>query len=195
MSAPGPSILAKADPELDPETVAPGAAVAMVLAGGLALGWVTLTPRGEPLPAFIDAVRPTSDWVLGAVVAWVMLLGASKRCFGFGRASLAGWALGFGVPVGTALLLPPPWAAAGMVAAVVLGLLAPGRVDRWRYWIALAVAAFGFALFRAGAIGFVLDPMPRGFPGLAPRAAAWAATVAGFVGGALVALTARRGDR
>ena len=195
----GPSrgILAKAERSLDPARVAPGVAVAMALGGALWGLWVALAPRGDPTPAFIDAVRAPSDWVPFAAFGWIMALGASRRCFDFGWPTLAGGLAGAAAPIAAAWAGQGPWAGPAAIGVILVGGFGwTARIGRWRYWVAVWMGACAVALHRAASLGFSLDPMPaEGLHSALPLTAAWSAAAAGLGGGVLVALTARRGDR
>lgn len=182
--------------ELDPWAIGPRAGVVLVLAGLSGIAWALVAPSfaGEPAPAHLARFHHPSQWTpLGGLLGF-MALGAIKRCFGFGWSTAAGLALGIGLPLALAEFLDPI-AVGGIAVAVALGGLGlPSPIGRFRLWAATAVGALGVTFVTVAALGWTLDPAPFDpNDALRPIAAAWSAGAFGVVGGALIALTARRG--
>ena len=183
---------------LEPERVAPGAGAVMALAGALALGWALLAPRyaGAAVPPHLERLYFPSDWVLLGGLLAVMGLGAAKRCFGFGWVTLGGLLFGGGLPLVLAGEVAPPMMGLLGLGLAAAGLLLHASITRWRYWAATVVGSVGVALITTGRVGWTLSPLPSDpVEAVRPVVAAWAAAGFGLSGGALVALTALRGQR
>jgi hypothetical protein len=181
--------------ELDPWAIAPKAGLALALGGALALGWAIVAPMlaGEPVPPHLERFHfPNRGTPFGGLLA-IMMLGAVKRCFGFGWPTAVGLVVGIGLPLGLAGVVPPPALAGSAALLALLGVVVRAPIGRFRLWAAAAVGSLGLALVTIAAVGWTLDPSPRDpLWALRPIAAGWTAGAFGLVGGGLIGVTSRR---
>ncbi len=184
--------------ELDPWIIAPRAGAALAIGGALALGWAIVAPlmAGDPVPPHLQRFYFPSRWTpLGGLLA-LMVLGAAKRCFGFGWPTAVGLAVGVGLPLGLGGAVAPPVLAGIAALLMLLGVAIPSPIGRFRLWAAAGVGALGLALVTIAAVGWTFDPAPhdpRWVTG--PLTAGWAAGAFGLVGGLLIGVTSRRERR
>jgi hypothetical protein len=135
-------------------------------------------------------------WTVGTTFVLVLMLGATKRCFGFGRGTLVGMLAGAGVAATSVYITAPwPWwsdaAVGGAVAIAVVALGTRWEIDQRRRLLAMvgyvSLAQVGW---RAAQMAFDLAPPLGGEDALVRSAtsAGAAATVAGVA----LAWTARK---
>ncbi|MEO0321557.1 MAG: hypothetical protein AAF447_01235 [Myxococcota bacterium] len=171
-SPPPGSIVHRSTRRVDPVWAAPrvalGHALVLLLVAGCLAWWPGLRwPEGEGVPsamAYGDALAAPAR--VAFAFAWLLGLGATKRCFGAPRAAWA--ALGFGALAAEAaarfLASYPdldPWALVAVAVAGVAAAEALARLSRPRRALSFAVpahatwgafAVFGWAFFRGGAL-------------------------------------------
>lgn len=83
------SITLRSGWRVDPDRAAGGYAIALAVGAALVLGWlawgVTVEALPETHPTSVERAARAAPWVVGFVLLAIMGLGATKRCFGFGR--------------------------------------------------------------------------------------------------------------
>ncbi|HJK89309.1 MAG TPA: hypothetical protein RMH85_18295 [Polyangiaceae bacterium LLY-WYZ-15_(1-7)] len=166
---------------VDPERAARGYAVALgvcVVALGALLPLLLESGReAQPVRASLVALGQADrgaravPWVLGTTLLAVMALGATKRCFGFGRGTLRGLGA-LALALGLRLLLPR-WvsvapsdlhtalvagAGPGLCFAAGLALLVPDVGARRRGLAAFAWGALSAFAWTAAHLRFRLQP-------------------------------------
>lgn len=157
---------------VDPERAAKGYSVALALGMGVVVSWLGWGVVVEPAASHQTLVQRASaaaPWVVGCVLLAIMGLGATKRCFGFGRGTAHAFVMAGLFQVATytsglgeigrdqiSLVIGVPMGG-GLAVAVFLAWRHRRHVDVARQAVAgFSYFAFAVALVRAASLRFEL---------------------------------------
>lgn len=169
---PEDSITLRSGWRVDPDRAARGYAVAISLGGMLTLAWLSwgLLVEADPTPwTGVERAATAAPWVVGCTLLAIMGLGATKRCFGFGRGTGHAFIMAVLFQVATfssglgdlqresvELLVGVPLGG-GLVVALFLSWRHRRHLDVARQAVAgFGYFAFAFTLLRAASLRFEL---------------------------------------
>ncbi len=187
---------------VDPRRAAVVYGALLILGAGVAISAATLVDvPSAPLEtlrvAFLERAMRGIYWTVATVFVLVLMLGATKRCFGFGRGTLIGMVAAVGAAA-TSVYVTASWpgwsdAVVGTVGTVVVVALATrSRSDESRRLLAMfGYVSLAQVAWRAAQMAFDFAP-PLGGEDALVRSAMSAGVAAAVAGVALVWTAGKR---